>query len=572
MKKEKIFFMLFLFFVLTIFSCKKENLFTQPTIEITGFSLKELPGEYTYLDVDMIVTNNDKREAHIADVEYQVVIEEINSENQEFVIDKDILKDTPLELTLPLKLKTSDAIKLLAKLDAGEELKYVATGTFHADDPVLNLFDLPINVSGTAFVETGFDDFYIQPKVIVNGISGNYILNGNSTYTFNFDVNCAIQNMDTNSVKINNVEYVVYIEGIKSDALLYSSEISINGNGTISLTLPILMNLSSADADLLIQAITDGTIDYSVEGTFHVTEVNQAALDFYLPLSVSGNVSADIIETLFNQPTIEVTGYTLQELPGEFAYLDIDMKITNNDTKQADIADVTYIVAIEGVSSLEEQSEINQTLLVGTPLEITLPLTLLTNDAIQLLSILDAGELLDYVVTGTFHIDDPILNQLDLPIDISGSASVEVGFENFYEQPEITVGNFTYNFSINGFTSYTFNLDVNTTVQNIDTRNVIIDEVEYVVFVEGVESNTHWYSDYYNTDIVINGGQTIPLTLPVTLVLSPSNGASLVSKMSDGTVDYIIEGTFHAIDVDGNATNFSLPLYDTGNVPAIPNK
>jgi hypothetical protein len=123
-------------------------------------------------------------------------------------------------------------------------------------------------------------------------------------------------------------------------------------------------------------------------------------------------------------------------------------------------------------------------------------------------------------------------------------------------------------YAINGLTSYTFNFDVNCDVMNMDTRDAVIDEVEYVVYVEGVASNTHLYSDSYATDISIDEGATIDLTLPVTMNLGIANGLALVTAMADGTVSYVVRGTFHVISVGRATDDFLLPLYVTGSVPA----
>lgn len=273
-------------------------------------------------------------------------------------------------------------------------------------------------------------------------------------------------------------------------------------------------------------------------------------------------------EDLFEQPDIEVTGFKLKELPGEYTHLDIDMKVLNNDHREAEIKDVEYQAIIEGYQSENEECDINKKILVSTPLELTLPLTMLTKDAVRLLAKLDAGEELNYEVTGTFHVDNPILKLFNLPINIDGKAYVDVGFDDFYKQPEVTVNDISGTYSINGFTSYSFDLDVNSTIENKDNRSATIDEVEYFVIIGGVQSETHRYSDSYSTDIVIEGGGIISLTLPVTLNLNPIAGAALVAEMLDGTIDYLVEGTFHVTEVEGANADFLLPLYVTGNVPA----
>jgi len=561
MKTKSIVFSLIIFSILTT-SCKscKEKAFEQPTIEVTGYSLKELPGEYTYLEIDMLVHNNDDREAHIKNVEYQVEIEGITSETETETIDKDILTDTPLELTLPLTLLTNDAIKLLAKLDAGELLNYHATGTFHVDDPIIKLFDLAIDVSGTADVEAGFEDFYEKPEITLENINGTYKDNGN-TYTFDFDITTGIQNTDTRGITADKVEYTVTVAGKESEPQTYTSEFIISGNGSISLTLPMSMILNSADGETLANAVNSGSVQYSVEGKIHVIKIDETTSDFILPLYITGTTEIDL-RNFFTQPTIEITGYTLLELPGDYTNLTIDMTLTNNDTRSAYITDVNYQVDIDGVMSQTENELINQTLTGSGTLDLTLPLTLLTDDAVELLTRLDAGETLPYHATGIFHINDPILELFDFPIDITGNAIIDVGFDDFYQQPETTVNSFSGTYT-STFTTVTFNLMVDCTVQNMDSRAVDIDQVEYIVTVEGVVSNTH----FYNTPIFIAGNGSINLNLPVTLTVPIAQSSSLISALSDGYANYIVEGTFHAVQVDGGAVDFVLPLYDEGTAP-----
>ena len=573
MKSKNLLIVLLALVILTIASCKKSDLFEQPTIEVTGYTLTELPGEYAYLEIDMLVTNNDTREADILDVVYTVVIEGVTSELEEEDINKKILVDSPLELTLPLTLKTKDAIELLSKLDKGEELNYSVTGTFHVDEPGLKKFDLPINITGSAFVDVGFDDFYKQPQVTTNNITGIYLNNGTSSIKFDFDVDCTIKNMDTRGATIDEVEYVVYIEGLESAAHLYSDayskDFSIAGEGTKTLTLPVTLTVNTTEGNALIAAIEDGTIDYTVEGIFHIKKIEENDTDFNLPLYLTGNTPADFVDELFEQPTVEVVGYTLKELPGEYTYLDVDILVTNNDEREALIKDIEYLVTIEGIEAELEEEDINQTLTVDTPLELTLPITLVTNEAIELLSILNEGEELEYVVTGTFHVDEPVLDLFDLPIDIQGSAYVEIGYEDFFLQPNITVNSIDVTYSINfPPTAYTFYLDVNSTIENMDTHSVIMDEVEYIVTIETKESDTHYWTDAYpNDNLELAGESSVDKTLPVTLNLNITEGAALVQALADGNADYIIEGTGHAIDVEGTTTDFFLPIYDTGTTP-----
>ncbi len=273
-------------------------------------------------------------------------------------------------------------------------------------------------------------------------------------------------------------------------------------------------------------------------------------------------------EDLFEQPSVEVKKVTLLELPSEYANIEVDLSLSNNDTREVHIADVEYQAVIEGVSSQVEIHDIDQDILVSTPLELTLPLTLTTSEALPILAKLYAGEELAYTVTGTFHVNDPILSLFDLPINISGTTAVDFNIEEFYEQPEVSINDISVTYSMNPLTGYTFNLEVDCTIENPNELSVVVDEVEYTVTVEGVKSDTHLYSDTYDTDINLAGESTISLVLPVNMSVGLAEGAALGLAIADGSADYILEGEFYAIEVDGIAADFLLPLYDAGSVPA----
>ncbi len=272
-------------------------------------------------------------------------------------------------------------------------------------------------------------------------------------------------------------------------------------------------------------------------------------------------------EDLFVQPSVDVQKITLMELPGEFANIEVDLLISNNDTRDVHLADIEYQAVVEGVTSQLEIHDIDQEILVSTPLELTLPLTLTTSEAIPILAKLYAGKAIAYKVTGTFHVDDPILNFFDLPINVTDSSVVDFNIEDFYEQPDVTINDISGTYTMNGMTGYTFDMEVDCTVENPNKLGAVVDEVEYVVTVEGVKSASHLYSDTYDTDIVLAGESTISLILPLTMTVDLATGVALGLAISGGTADYVLEGEFHVTKLDGVIADFSLPLYDAGSVP-----
>jgi LEA14-like dessication related protein len=546
------------------------GLYSQPLINVTGYSLSELPDQYVKLDIALTVDNTDSRTAVIKSINYQVTVEGVESWSKGVML-METIGSEPLDLVLPLVFTTRNAFKLLEKLDGGTSLNYVVDGEFHIDDPILSEFDIPINIQGTAYLDVGYEDFYQRPEVTLNDISGDFEKDAQNNYHFDLELSCYVKNLNPNSVHIEDIQYTVNVEGIPSDTHQYSDTgsepFTLPGNGAVNMILPLSLTLNESDGVTLAQAMNSGKIEYDVEGIVWIDRLNSVVTDFAIPLSLEGTIDSDIIGDLFEQPTIDVLGYRLLELPGDTAHLEIEIMLNNNDTRTAHIYDVEYQAVIDSITALPEHVIIDQTIPEDT-LKLCLPLTLLTDDAIQLLNKLDGGESLTYAVTGTFHIDDPVLKTFDLPIDISGTSQVVVGFESFFNQPEVTVNNMSGNYHINCFTSYTITYDVNCTVQNLEARAATIDEIEYTVTIEGTKSAKHYYSNAYSSDFEIGASASENLILPVTFNLNIANGAAMVTALSDGTVEYVIEGTFHVTLVDGTEADFTLPLYVTGSVPA----
>jgi hypothetical protein len=49
----------------------------------------ELPGKFANIEVDLLISNNDTREVHLADIEYQTVIEGLTSQLENHDIDQE---------------------------------------------------------------------------------------------------------------------------------------------------------------------------------------------------------------------------------------------------------------------------------------------------------------------------------------------------------------------------------------------------------------------------------------------------------------------------------------------------
>ena len=281
--------------LLTAFgSCRKEKLFVQPTTEIIGYSLREFPGDSIYLDIDVEITNNDDREVNISEIEYQVVVEGVSSGVELIVVDQEFKTDEPLLLTIPLTVATKDALELFSEIETGEELSYNVIGKISFNDPILKLFDMPINVSGTAVVDIGFDEYYEQPEIAITGISVDYEFISLTEYRFDFIVGSMISNPVPFEVTISEMEYQITLEGLMSDDHRYtelnSENLILPAEGAKTIDLPISFTLQLSDALPLIDALADGIISYAIDGNIQIVEVNEVPFELVVPFNLEGDL------------------------------------------------------------------------------------------------------------------------------------------------------------------------------------------------------------------------------------------------------------------------------------------
>jgi LEA14-like dessication related protein len=282
-----------LFLILSAFvSCKKERIFLEPGVEIISYSLTEFPGEYLHLNITVEITNNDDRQPNINEVEYQVFIEGLTSEPEIFVVDTIFRTDEPLELTLPLTFKTDEALELVDQLEVGQELSYQVVGSISFNDPILKLFTIPVDVSGTAIVDMGFDEFYEEPTVLLSDIQIDYKIIDWTSYQFIINTSCLVDNPNPFDVTIDEVVYTVKVENVLSETNRYSDShdeaFLMEKDAVSKLELPVVINLELIEALDLIEAISDGFISYWVEGVLHVSAVNGVAMDLNVPFELAG--------------------------------------------------------------------------------------------------------------------------------------------------------------------------------------------------------------------------------------------------------------------------------------------
>ena len=425
---KKLFIVLSILSVFVCTGCDLSGAFTQPTVVVNNFELKQLPGESATILVSSTVTNVDKRSADISTVIFVATVEDFVCKEVTYEIDGTIEAGENLEVILPITLSTSDAIELLEKMQKGEVLDFSITGKFFADIPFLGETELPLSVDGKSSVIKGIDDFFKQPTVVVK----DYELSELPGDTVLLDVKVDVTNNDSKGATVVELEYVANIEGIISSEMNEPFNEVFSAGQTKTLTMQVELPTVGATS-LLSKLELDGEVDFTIVGLFDIEEVDLGS--FKLPLDIAGKATVvKGIDEYFEQPTIIVNKYQITSIYNiNFSTftadvdLDVNVKVTNNDTHGADITKVVYTCVIEGLTSDEEvYSTVFSLEATGDSADneiLDMPLTLKNVPAS-----IYKKDTVNYVITGYFYATATLeTDPLDfvLPLHVEGSTQLE---------------------------------------------------------------------------------------------------------------------------------------------------
>ena len=296
-------------------------------------------------------------------------------------------------------------------------------------------------------------------------------------------------------------------------------------------------------------------------------------------------------ENFFKQPKLKILSVQLLELPTDTTKLSITAKVINLDRKAAVVKKIDYTVSFPDDDVVSEMMTYEQDLALAGNDNVTqtFPLTITTEGAGKLLKKLVQGQTLAYQVQGDFVVHNAIAGTLTLPVDVSGDASVEIGYESFFEQPQVVVDNYVVE-DINWgpppfyLPPISADLKADITVTNMSAYSATITEVQYLVKIEGTSATQYeTYGDEpAEAEFIIgpydndpgNPSDTKKLTaLPFTM---PATVAALFAGKlgQDVEVDFEVIGTIQATVQFGlTEIDFSLPLHaaetTTVHVPAF---
>ena len=287
--------------VLLFSSCSLDSMFQQPQVTVIDYELVELPGETTKLLIECDVKNMDSHDGDVKSINYVAVIEGVTSESMTYNTPFTMLGNQTLRMKLPLTLPTADAALLLDKLNAGKSLSYTVTGKFTADT-FLGTQELSLNISGSAFVDIGIEDFFLQPSVEMNETAGFYVTSLGNPPFFTQPITIEIKevivsNNDAHSAAVKQMDYTVNIEGVNSQKMTYTPGTPIpiasaQSNGAQIIMSNMSVNFPASALIGVVNVASSGNyyVDYTIIGTVLIeANLGTSNMQFYLPINTSGS-------------------------------------------------------------------------------------------------------------------------------------------------------------------------------------------------------------------------------------------------------------------------------------------
>jgi hypothetical protein len=273
------------------------------------------------------------------------------------------------------------------------------------------------------------------------------------------------------------------------------------------------------------------------------------------------------LKDLFSQPSVTVTDITVDEDLSNNTRMNITVEITNNDSRGATIHDATYTAVIEGTSTVSDTTSVDVSWAAGETVTLQMPLTMPTDEAAFLLDTLTTEGSLDFSLTGNFSASTSGLGTLTLPLDTTGTAVVIIETDNLFSQPDVTANDFTVTSNPANLLAGSLNLEVNTTITNMDDHTADVTEVIYTVTLENTYVSQEMTYNGSSFNLTPNGTpadndtRDMPITFPIT--------AAAVAATSP--VAYTITGTFFAeTDLGSGPIGFWLPLDVSGSATLNP--
>lgn len=249
-----------------------------------------------------------------------------------------------------------------------------------------------------------------------------------------------------------------------------------------------------------------------------------------------------------NKPSARVTGASISDLNLDQAGLLFDVEVSNPYDIAMPLASLDYAINSGGKKFVSGEKSLSGTVPAGGTRTIQLPVNVVFQDALNILSGVKPGEVVPYEASLNLTADAPALGPITLPIKRSGELPVPVA-------PQVKLTDL----SVKKLTLTNVEANVALDVTNNNKFNLGVRNLAYDLSLGG----TRIASAKLDHAAKLSEGETANMSFPIQF--SPlSFGRSVFNMLSGSEAGYAITGS---VAGDTPFGPINLPYSKTGNVP-----
>ncbi len=231
-------------------SVKKPEL-SVSDVNITDFSLQDV--ELTF-DVD--VDNPNQIAINLASYDFDFLIDQNSFVQGNQPLSTEIKSVSTSTIQVPVRFTFSDLYNTFSGIRDKDETAYEFDAVIGVDLPVLGLREIPLKKSGTIPVVK-------TPKISASGLSVKNI----SFTKADLELELSIDNPNAFGVSLDDLNYTVDINGLKSISGSSNSAVDIQEKSTGSVKIPVSLNFLELGRTAYNLLTSDESLEYSLDGS-----------------------------------------------------------------------------------------------------------------------------------------------------------------------------------------------------------------------------------------------------------------------------------------------------------------
>jgi LEA14-like dessication related protein len=275
---------LFLFTFLNSCSALKDLASVQkPTLSVTDVNVSGLSLQDIELTFDIEVENPNPVSIDLNSYEYDFMIE-----NNSFVKGNQPLATTinstsKSVVQIPVNFTFKELFQTFDSISDKDETGFQLNANIAVDLPILGLTEIPVNRSGTF------------PVVKVPTISASKLSVKDLSFTkAELELELNINNPNAFSIDLNDLDYEIDINGLRSISGSTGKSIEISEKGSSTLKIPVTFNLIELGRSAYQLLSSDKELEYSLTGNTNI----DTSLPFFKPSNYNFDRSGSL--NLFN--------------------------------------------------------------------------------------------------------------------------------------------------------------------------------------------------------------------------------------------------------------------------------